>query len=209
MVRAKLFKGLCQGTMKLGTLFADVLEMPRGRCVYCGATPPPKLHGDHLIPRHRGGAESGDNLVWACRSCNSSKSARDVLEWYALRNAFPPLLLVRRYLKLAIADALAQGCIDAPLTNIPSVTFSIKHIPLYYPLPTATNERSLTCENGNCSAFADFYCDYPLEEGDLNPKWCGAAFCGDHAYGPDLAFCFEHGGLPTASSSDEDDHDGR
>ncbi|WP_080681919.1 HNH endonuclease [Sorangium cellulosum] len=54
--------------------------MPSDRCVYCGTTPPPKLHGDHLIPRHRGGPESGDNLVWACRSCNSSKNARDLLD---------------------------------------------------------------------------------------------------------------------------------
>ena len=37
------------------------------------------------IPTKRGGANTGDNLVWACRSCNSSKCAHDALEWLAKR----------------------------------------------------------------------------------------------------------------------------
>lgn len=134
MVRAKLFKGLLHGTMKLGTLFADVREMPSDRCAYCGSGPPPKLHGDHLIPRSRGGPESGDNLVWACRPCNSSKCARDLLEWYATRDAVPPLLVMKRYLKLAISEALALGVMEALLADKPAVTFSIGCVPTYYPL---------------------------------------------------------------------------
>lgn len=45
MIRAKLFKGLRMGTMKLGTLFADVREMPSDHCVYCGATPVQRMPG--------------------------------------------------------------------------------------------------------------------------------------------------------------------
>ncbi|XXX85678.1 HNH endonuclease [Sorangium sp. So ce145] len=136
MIRAKLFKGLRAGTMKVGSLFADVRDMPSDRCVYCGATPPPKLHGDHLIPRHRGGLESGDNLVWACRSCNSSKNARDLLEWYASKEKFPPLLLLRRYLKLAMAEAEARQIMGAKLVDRPLVTFSIERVPVKYPQPS-------------------------------------------------------------------------
>lgn len=135
MIRAKLMKGLRLGTMNISTLFADVLAMPSDRCVYCGATPPPKLHGDHVIPRHRGGPESADNLVWACRSCNSAKNARDLLEWYASRNNFPPVLLMRRYLKLAVAESRALGIMDVPLSEAPKVTFSLDYIPLSYPDP--------------------------------------------------------------------------
>ncbi|WP_437570883.1 HNH endonuclease [Sorangium sp. So ce542] len=122
--------------MKVGSLFADVRDMPSDRCVYCGTTPPPKLHGDHLIPRHRGGPESGDNLVWACRSCNSSKNARDLLEWYASKAKFPPLLLLRRYLKLAMAEAEARQIMGARLVDRPSVTFPIEHVPVKYPQPS-------------------------------------------------------------------------
>lgn len=137
MIRARLFKRLRDGTMKISSLFSDVRDMPSDRCAYCGTTPPPKLHGDHLIPRHRGGPESGDNLVWACRSCNSSKCARDVLEWYASRMEFPPLLVLRRYLKLAIAEAESRQIMSAKLIDKPSVTFSLEHVPVDYPQPRA------------------------------------------------------------------------
>jgi 5-methylcytosine-specific restriction endonuclease McrA len=44
-------------------------------CQYCG------VHGrdltlDHVMPRHRGGRHSWDNLVSACRSCNHRKGGR-------------------------------------------------------------------------------------------------------------------------------------
>ncbi len=136
MIRARLLKGLREGTMKISSLFADVRDMPNDRCVYCGTVPPPKLHGDHLIPRSRGGPESGDNLVWACRSCNSSKCARDMLDWYASRGQFPPLLLLRRYLKLAIAEAETRQLMGARLEDKPPVTFSVEHIPINYPQPS-------------------------------------------------------------------------
>ena len=136
MIRAKLLKGLRTGTMEIGSLFADAREMPNDRCAYCAATPPPKLHADHLIPRDRGGLESSDNLVWACRSCNSSKNARDLLEWYARRGGFPPLAVLRRYLKLAIGEARSRGLMDAPLAIAPEVTFSIEHVPRSFPPPS-------------------------------------------------------------------------
>ena len=135
MVRSKLFKGLRSGTMNMGTLFADVLMAPNDRCTYCGTTPPPKLHGDHLIPRHRGGPESGDNLVWACRSCNSSKGGRDLLEWCAAKNDFPSVTLMRRYLKLALVAAQVRGVMEAALSTSPAVTFSLDFIPINYPEP--------------------------------------------------------------------------
>lgn len=141
MIRAKLFKGLRNGTMNVGTLFADVLNMPSDHCIYCGATPPPKLHGDHLIPRHRGGPESGDNLVWACRPCNSSKNARDLLEWYASKDEFSPLALMRRYLKLAVAEARSREIMDVRLADKPAVTFSIDYVPTNYPEPGEVRGR--------------------------------------------------------------------
>lgn len=43
-IRARLHKGLLTGTMDVGSLFADVREMPNDRCVYCAAEPPRSLH---------------------------------------------------------------------------------------------------------------------------------------------------------------------
>jgi 5-methylcytosine-specific restriction endonuclease McrA len=42
-------------------------------CQYCGA---PAENLDHVIPRSKGGAHSWDNVVAACRRCNSRKENR-------------------------------------------------------------------------------------------------------------------------------------
>ena len=68
-------------------------------CLYCGATT--RLSVDHLIPRLEGGTDNADNLIPACRSCNSSKGAKDMVLWLIAKKGFPALLVLRRYLKLA------------------------------------------------------------------------------------------------------------
>lgn len=141
IVRSRLFKGLRTGTMKVGSLFDDVRKLPRTACVYCGATPPPKLHADHLIPRFLGGLESADNLVWACRSCNSSKGARDLLDWYRAKDRPVPWLLARRYLKLAMQEATAKGVMDSPLSSPPDVSFRLDLIPTRFQLAQAQREN--------------------------------------------------------------------
>ena len=121
--------------MDVRSLFIDVRDTPRDRCVYCGVEPPPKLHADHLIARSRGGPESGDNLVWACKPCNQRKHARDFLEWYAIQGRFPPLDVMRRYLKLALAEARELNLMDTDLDERPAVKFSLEHVPTQYPHP--------------------------------------------------------------------------
>ena len=44
-------------------------------CQYCGE-PTSKLTLDHVLPRHRGGSHSWNNLVAACNSCNHRKGGR-------------------------------------------------------------------------------------------------------------------------------------
>lgn len=58
----------------------DVLERDGWRCVYCGVAGVP-LELDHVIPKSRGGEHSLENLVAACKPCNSSKGAKTVEEW--------------------------------------------------------------------------------------------------------------------------------
>ena len=137
MIRARLRKGLMTNTLSMKSLFDDErLKLTRERaCTYCGATT--KLSADHLIASSRGGADSGDNLVWACRSCNSSKGARDLLEWwFATRDGFPPLMLLRRYLKLAWALAYAEGVLDESLDSADSLPIRFELIPLNFPKPS-------------------------------------------------------------------------
>ena len=44
-------------------------------CQYCGHQAA-HLTLDHVVPRHRGGAHSWDNLVAACGECNHRKGGR-------------------------------------------------------------------------------------------------------------------------------------
>lgn len=53
------------------------------RCAYCGvkfcAKNPATL--EHIIPLSKGGSHSRDNLAAACQKCNTSKSAKDPIEY--------------------------------------------------------------------------------------------------------------------------------
>lgn len=49
------------------------------RCIYCAQRRP--LTMDHVVALSRGGLHRADNIVPACRSCNSRKQARDAIEY--------------------------------------------------------------------------------------------------------------------------------
>lgn len=57
----------------------------RGECHYCGNVRP--LTQDHIIPLARGGRHAIGNIVPACLPCNSSKNARLIVEWLAVKRA--------------------------------------------------------------------------------------------------------------------------
>ena len=53
-----------------------------GRCHWCDEIfPPEELTMDHVIPLSRGGKASRNNLVPACKQCNSSKKYLLPIEW--------------------------------------------------------------------------------------------------------------------------------
>src|SRR3954463_16175328 len=71
ILRNKLYYGLLRGRLQLGSFLKDekLKVVTSDACCYCGSQPDLTL--DHLIPQFRGGKHSADNLVVACRSCNS------------------------------------------------------------------------------------------------------------------------------------------
>ena len=50
----------------------NLIERDNYICQYCGLKNMP-LTIDHIVPKARGGKDSWDNLVAACRSCNQKK----------------------------------------------------------------------------------------------------------------------------------------
>lgn len=58
-------------------LSAQVIKRDGGVCYYCGTDDPTEvMTADHITPRSKGGTDTLDNLVCACRPCNSSKGNR-------------------------------------------------------------------------------------------------------------------------------------
>ena len=58
----------------------SIVEQFNYSCAYCGSKH--NLTMDHVVPVARGGLTEYYNIVPACKSCNSSKNAKDVIEWY-------------------------------------------------------------------------------------------------------------------------------
>ncbi|WP_033400330.1 HNH endonuclease [Actinokineospora enzanensis] len=56
------------------------LQSAWGGCAYCGATDQP-LQRDCVLAISRGGRYTIDNVVPACRSCNTSKCNIEVTSW--------------------------------------------------------------------------------------------------------------------------------
>ena len=53
----------------------EIFRRDRYVCQYCGERPT-VLTVDHIVPRHRGGAHTWENLVTACPACNRRKGGR-------------------------------------------------------------------------------------------------------------------------------------
>jgi hypothetical protein len=134
-IRNKLYQGLMSGKMSMRSLYHDErlkMTMPQA-CYYCGSDD--NLAVDHLIPRIKGGPDEADNLIWACRSCNSSKQGRDMLEWMKVKCRFPSVLLLRRYIKIVARYCERQGCMDVHLaeTQALALPFDLRLLPTHFP----------------------------------------------------------------------------
>lgn len=137
MIRSRLYKGLTNGTMQIRSFFDDErYKLENGtHCVYCGSQT--NISVDHMFAKAHGGADSSDNLVCCCRSCNSSKGDSDLMEWYGTRNDFPPLLVLRRYLKLVYQFCSESKILDMKIEMLDDSgwPFKLKNIPTNYPSP--------------------------------------------------------------------------
>jgi hypothetical protein len=146
MIRAKLFKGLKDGTMSMRTIFDDEkIKLQTGQiCNYCGSSH--KLALDHIFPQRYGGQDNAENLIFACRTCNSSKGKKDLMEWMIYRERFLPLMVIRRYLKLTYTYCAQNGLLDRTIEDLKDMElpFKIDLLPMKYPKP---NELVLNIHN--------------------------------------------------------------
>ena len=84
---------------RLGKLAKQIKARDGNKCVYCGATEESSgshLHLDHIDPRSKGGADEAENLVVACRSCNSRRQDQSLAAW---AKATPELTFTARSIR--------------------------------------------------------------------------------------------------------------
>jgi len=138
MIRAKLFKGLKEGTMNMRTIFDDEkIKLQTGQvCNYCGSDETLSL--DHILAKNYVMKDNAENLIYACRSCNSSKGKRDLMEWMYKKNKFLPLMVIRRYLKLTYQYCDENQLLDKKVDelNNKELPFKIECIPTKFPKPS-------------------------------------------------------------------------
>jgi len=121
------YKKLVSGEMHWSSSIRDYEnELQKGRiCTYCGSDD--KLSLDHLIPISRCGVDprvgailnSTDNIVCACKKCNSSKGDKDIFEWYRAKMIEDiPGLALSKFLKIAYRLHETQGTLDLKDPNM-------------------------------------------------------------------------------------------
>jgi len=68
---------LCFRSSDAKRMFREGIKARDGhKCVYCGSTE--NLTVDHVRPKSKGGTDTADNLVTACRPCNQAKGSMHV-----------------------------------------------------------------------------------------------------------------------------------
>jgi 5-methylcytosine-specific restriction endonuclease McrA len=80
----------------------NVMVRDQYTCQYClDNFPPSMLTIDHVIPRSRGGATRWENVVTACKSCNTKKSNRTPHEAGMFPKRSPKVPSIISYLHLS------------------------------------------------------------------------------------------------------------
>ena len=145
--RESVIKRLKAGEMKISDLYQNIIRQltsPHDACWYCGRSVSDcgPLTADHIFPRMKGGENVSDNLIMVCRSCNSSKGAKDLLAWYRERGEFPPMRVLAHYLKLVNQYALDSGLLGLSLEELSGMDlpFDFRYLPLPYPQPEDADE---------------------------------------------------------------------
>lgn len=64
--------------------WAELCEAYGHRCAYCGRTPD-VLVIEHNMPQQRGGTDTVENILPACKTCNNEKCDLSPLEWICVK----------------------------------------------------------------------------------------------------------------------------
>ncbi len=126
MIRSKAFKAYKDGRWAVHSLYENnnwKMDWGKDYCWYCGRSIDEcgKLTAEHIFPRAKGGDDSFDNIAYACRSCNSSKGDKDLVEWMLSQGIAPGFPLVCIYMKLVYKYSMEHNLMGCPLETVLSM----------------------------------------------------------------------------------------
>jgi hypothetical protein len=113
------YKKLENGHMTPSTILREnkLLVESKKVCAYCENVCD-DLQWEHIIPLSRGGPDTIDNMVLACRKCNLAKGTCDPFEWYGKERRYEiPRLVLGKYLKLVFEIHEQMGTPNASDLN--------------------------------------------------------------------------------------------
>ena len=126
MIARAFYRDVITGKKHIDSFFKierdKLASLPR--CAYCAS--PDRLSLDHLVPRLAGGPDDANNLIPACRGCNSSKGARDVMAWHVRKARRPRRAVVRRYIKLAWRWYERNGRLESDINDADDAPFDFQ-----------------------------------------------------------------------------------
>ncbi|NBK77313.1 HNH endonuclease [bacterium D16-76] len=71
-----------------------IYNLTGGRCAYCGTQIAfDDMQVDHVVPLRKGGSDTMDNMLPACRSCNHYKSTLTVEQFRKAIERMPDMLM--------------------------------------------------------------------------------------------------------------------
>lgn len=119
------FKELRSGSISWNEIREYVKERENGDvCGFCGATADLTL--EHLLPQKYHGPNVEKNLVWICKSCNSSKGARRLYEYFAVQADVEaakyevPRIAEGKYLKFAFETLKEKNLLTTSASQLSS-----------------------------------------------------------------------------------------
>lgn len=96
--RLKYSTGTPKPKTQLRSVRKEVWGKTGGRCAYCGKELNPFIFSvDHLIPLSKGGPDETENMMPACKSCNSSKGTKLLEDFRELIHNRPIRALITSY----------------------------------------------------------------------------------------------------------------
>ena len=113
----KKFKELQTGKIKWSDILREDLNAETTKCAHCASTE--ELSNDHIVPKRECHFAEIHNIVKACKKCNSSKSDKDLIDWWGIENKYElPRNVFGKYLKMLYICHECRGTLDKEDINM-------------------------------------------------------------------------------------------